>query len=42
MNILLTGATGYIGWNLGQRLLKTPHLSLRLLIRDAARTPEVF
>lgn len=42
MNILLTGATGYIGQNLGQRLLKTPHLNLRLLIRDAARTPEVF
>ncbi|MFC2168409.1 NAD(P)H-binding protein [Acidobacteriota bacterium] len=40
MNILLTGATGYIGRNLGLRLLEKPDLCLRLLVRDASRIPD--
>ncbi|MFC2166337.1 NAD(P)H-binding protein [Acidobacteriota bacterium] len=40
MNILLTGSTGYIGRQLGLRLLEKPGLSLRLLVRDASRIPD--
>ena len=40
MNILLTGATGYIGRHLGLRLLEKPDLSLRLFVRDASRIPD--
>lgn len=39
MNILLTGASGYIGRNLGFRLLENPTLNLRILVRNAARVP---
>ena len=42
MNILLTGATGYIGRHLGLRLLEKPDLSLRLFVRDASRIPDFF
>jgi uncharacterized protein YbjT (DUF2867 family) len=42
MKILLTGATGYIGQNLGKRLLESPKLRLRFLVRDATRIPKIF
>lgn len=42
MKVLVTGASGYIGRRLKQRLLDDPAVSLRLLVRDARRvTPAV-
>jgi len=35
--ILITGATGYIGRRLTQRLLENPHYRIRLLVRNKAK-----
>lgn len=40
MNILITGATGYIGKKLTLKLLQEPNHRLRLFVRDAGRIPD--
>lgn len=40
MNILLTGATGYIGRNLCLCLLEKPEIRLRLFVREKSRIPD--
>ncbi len=40
MNILLTGATGYIGSQLKEKLLQDESLRLRLFVRDANKVKE--
>jgi uncharacterized protein YbjT (DUF2867 family) len=37
MNILLTGATGYIGSQLKERLLQDENVRLRLFVRNAGK-----
>jgi len=37
--VLITGATGYIGRRLKDRLLKRPELALRLLVRNRHKVP---
>jgi uncharacterized protein YbjT (DUF2867 family) len=42
-NVLITGATGYIGRRLKERLLSHPELSIRLLVRNKRKVrPEVL
>ncbi|MBN1223785.1 MAG: SDR family oxidoreductase [Candidatus Aminicenantes bacterium] len=38
-NILLTGSTGYIGRRLQEKLIKDPHVRLRLLVRNEKKVP---
>lgn len=42
MNILLTGATGYIGRRLKERLLKEDEVRLRLFVRNAKKVRDKF
>ena len=37
MRVLVTGATGYVGGRLLQRLLERQDLTIRVLVRDAER-----
>ena len=37
MRVLVTGATGYVGGRLLQRLLERNDLTIRVLVRDAER-----
>ena len=41
MRILLTGATGYIGRRLKERLLGEPDVDLRLFVRNARKVRDV-
>ena len=42
MNILLTGATGYIGRRLKEKLLKNENVNLRLFVRNAQKVREKY
>ena len=42
MNILLTGATGYIGRRLKEKLLQDENIHLRLFVRNAQKVREKF
>lgn len=42
MNILLTGATGYIGRRLKERLLEDENVRLRLFVRNAKKVRDKF